>query len=1237
MQWTKEQQQVIEARNSNLLVAAAAGSGKTAVLVERIIQMVTDEKTPIDIDALLVVTFTNAAASQMREKINKALSEKQEECPTNAHLTKQLSLLHRANIMTIDSFCLKIVKEHFHLLGLDPNFRIGDEGELATIRTDVLNKVLEAYYEKKEPAFMDFAACFGGDKTDVPLEKYILHVASVAESYPRPMVWLKQAREALQIKSMEDLETRKWYQDMLAIVKSSVQTCIEDARYGIALCNRPNGPSVLVDTLLEDIQVMEGVLHAKGYDALNDAFGEKFPRAKTVKKDTADEVLTERVKKLRDYYKKTFSSLNRFDVMPDQLLEDIDNVSRHMQVLISITETYMQELLREKKRQNLLDFSDIEHFALELLVNENGITDVAKQLQSQFFEILIDEYQDSNFLQEEILTSISGISNQNHNMFMVGDVKQSIYKFRMARPDLFMGKYDTYTVYEQAVNDPEKKIELHNNFRSRAVVLEAVNYVFYQIMGMDIGGIQYDEWAKLIPEFPFPESEGCNISDSTELMVLDVVREEDEEESEERQEYSNQELEARMIAGRILELVGQTGNQPLYVLDEDCKHYRKAAFRDIAILLRSTSTTAAIYTRVLSELGIPVVSELRSGFLETIEIHTLLACLTVIDNPYNDIELATVLHSEMFGITSSEMAQIRLFADKKDRKMLFYDAAFYYHAECKDNAQLTEKLEIFFEFLNSMKDKMQYLDVCQLIWDILKETKYLVYLKSMQNGERRVANVNYLIDLAKKYGDSGRNSIFDFVHYISQMKKANLDMGEANVVGEQDDIVRIMTMHKSKGLEFPIVFVSGLGKKMNQRDTSESIVVHSDHYLSSIYADSSSRHKHSTFMKEAFSDIMKLENIAEEFRVLYVAMTRAKEKMILTGHVKGFAEMIERYENIAENANTLLSFGYRKNADSFMNLLLLSLMRNRQFHKAVTVDLAEQPGIVGCQYRLEQELPAEFNLQVSVCRENDLFRQQAELGVNRLLDIAKYASIQQEKCDADLLQLVQSRLDYQYPHQWMVDKKANYTVTELKGDDKENTIPILGTPPAENKKHIPRFMQEQEAITGASKGSIMHKIMELLDFSMCQDAEWVRNQITSWVQAGILPEQTLQYVEIEEILLFFQSEIGCRMMAAAKKGSLIKEKPFLITMPLSAVGEVENEALLTEEDCVLLQGIIDAYFVDTDGEIVVVDYKSDRKNLPLEPYVKQISMYADCLERLTHRKVKERYIYAFALQKAIKV
>lgn len=1280
MKWTTDQEKVIHTRDCDLLVSAAAGSGKTAVLVERILRRVTDKAQPVNIDELLVVTFTNAAAAQMREKITAALYRQLEEYPADEHLIKQLAIIHRANITTIDSFCLQVVREHFQMLGLEPAFQIAEAAELKALCREVLEQVLEEAYASGEAAFLSFIDGYGGDKSDRQVETYIENIAEKASSYSDPFRWLKEAGEALKFNSFSDVMARPWYRHFMDFISSMLDAYILDAGFLRTVCSREPGLAGFEGTCCQDIELMQEVqalLQQGRFDAFCQAMEIRWPRAAAIKKDSVPYELSEQVKKGRKKYRDAISGLqSHFHTCEEQVLAELTNIRQHMEVLLDLTARYMKRVEERKLSEGMLDFSDVEHYAFRILVDENGPTAAAQSYRQQFKEIMIDEYQDSNFLQEDILSAISGAPSGVNNMFMVGDVKQSIYRFRMARPDLFMDKYNRYIPVESPVQEKflarsesqgeslvqekswaqaesqgeslaqaeslaQRRIELRSNFRSRASVLETVNYMFYQLMGADFGGVEYDESVALVPGFSFPEPEGRTVSDATELMLLDLSSYEEEAEGvtasdEEQKETDKLEQEAHMVAQRILELVGIRGDAPLSVLAEDGESYRNASFGDIAILIRSVSSTASVFLRVLAEYGIPAVSELSAGLMDTQEIRTLLACLSVIHNPDIDIDLVTVLHSPMFGFTDEELARVRMAAKAhgdEHMQMSFYRAL--YQAE-----PTSSKSAAFFEMLKDWQEKSQYMDAVSLLWDILEKTKYLLYLQALDGGERRMANVYYLISCAKSFGAGGRYSLYEFLQYITKLKDAKLDLGEANVHGEHDDIVRIMSMHKSKGLEFPVVFVSCLGKQFNLMETRENVICHADDYLAAHYVDSGLRMRKKSFMHYAFAENTRTEDIAEEFRVLYVAMTRAKEKMILTGSCRNLTEDIDALGKLSQLADRRLPFGYRRRARSFLEWILMALIRNQQFYQAVTIDLPNAGSMHACTYQLaEHVIPADFRLNVQVYTKKELALAEVRRQTKKLIDLASYRAMQSQEADEQMLCALRERLNYRYPYAAVTDKKAKYSVSELKaaGGGHEREAYVRARQVSEGHKlsaTVPAFMQPSRKLTGAGRGTLIHKIMQLLDFRMCTGEAAIKAQLIRWCEQGILPENTMEAVCISELAGFFASSLGQAMTDAQARECLHREKQFTILVPFSQVEETGEEAFLEQ---VLVQGIIDAYYEREDGSVVVVDYKTDQGELPVEQYTKQLVYYARALKKLTHKRVAAAYIYWFTKGEAIRV
>ena len=1236
MEWTKEQKKIIDARNCNILVSAAAGSGKTAVLVERIIKMVTDPVHPIDIDRLLVVTFTNAAAAQMREKIGNALEKKQEENPYDAHLVKQLSLIHRANIVTIDSFCLRVVREHFNLLNIDPNARIADEAEIALLKGDVMGQVMEAYYQKGEQAFFDFIDSYSSDKSDEKVEEIIYKLIRVANSYPKPYEWLAKAKEAFRIQDKNELNQAPFMQAAIKDVVLSLKKIKKDMEGALAVCQKPYGPYPLAETIKKDIALIQDVIDCKTYDQFKEGFAVKFSRIAACKDVDVDETLLEQVKSKRDAYKKEMAGLNIFKENIEDVLDDFKQLREPMDVMIDFAVTFLKAFEQEKAQRNIMEFSDIEHMALKVLTDgydEGGKpiqSAAAKELSLQFEEILIDEYQDSNFLQEDILTSVSRINDGQYNIFMVGDVKQSIYKFRMARPDLFMEKYNTY----QEDHETKQKVELKNNFRSRATVLEAINYIFYQIMGDELGGIDYTKDVALVPGRVVEEYKK---EDTTELLLVERQGVCHEAEKQEEEDLSKMELEARMVAKRIKTLTGMEGDNPYYVWDGEKKQYRKAELKDIVILFRSMKGWSDVFTKVLLDAGIPVYAESAKGYFDTVEVKTVLSFLGVLDNAHVDIDFVASLRSPMGKITSEELAKIRIHG-KKEKKKSFYEQTLDYVKTGEDKA-LIEKLNGFLNLVGELKEAKKYLSIHQLIWRILEDTGYYTYIGAMPAGQRRQANILMLIEKANDYEATSYKGLFHFMRYIEKLKGYDLDFGEANTLGEHENLVRMMSMHKSKGLEFPIVFASGMGKNYNQMDAKDAIIVHPDYYLGANLVNPNKRTKKNTFMRMAIARNMKLENMAEELRILYVALTRAEEKLIMTGCVADMTKVIGKWKDIAMEQEVRLDYGVLKSAASYLDWIIMALLRHEQFYKAmeqVPERENEKGEMVSCQYTLYMPMKSpQVSFHVELMHMYDFAMESIEGIEATALKIEDVDKLGKEPYNKERYEQIQKRFQWQYENEALTQIKGKLSVTELKGmfrSKEESDILPLGL----KKQVVPEFLRDKKGLSSTEKGNILHQFMELLDYHVCVDRPSLEQYLKCCVDRGILTIKERESISLDAVLSFLQCDLGQRMRQAYLENRLFREQQFVIGMPMK---EINTES--DREDIVILQGIIDAYFIE-NNEIIILDYKTDRvkpgdEEKLIKRYTTQLHYYAKTLERLLKLPVKQKYIYSFALNSSIEI
>ena len=1185
VKWTSEQQKVIDLRNRNILVSAAAGSGKTAVLVERIIRRLTEDDTPTDVDRLLIVTFTEAAAAEMKERISAAIEKKLEERPGDIRLERQATLIHSAQITTIHSFCLAVIRDHFHVIGIDPGFRIAEEGELKLLKQDVLEELLEECYAEAKEEFLDFTERFGSGKSDKKIEEIILKMYEYSRSYPRPDRWLDQCVKAY---ASEDLEVRA--EERVRMRAADIERVLER---GLKICEEPDGPYMYGDMLDSDLQELEELQQAENFDAMySAAAGFKWKRLSSKKDDTVSPDKKEKVKKLREQAKSLLKGMQEdyFYAPREVWQQDMQDALPSVVTLTELVKRFAHMLDEKKRLRNMIDFNDMEQFALAILTEEKDgelvPSAVAGEYQDRFDEVMIDEYQDSNLVQETILTSVSRVSRGEYNIFMVGDVKQSIYSFRLSRPELFMEKYNTYSLKDSVT----QRIDLHKNFRSREKVLDSVNDIFRQIMKKELGGIEYDDSAALYPgaEFP-PLPSGKEDFCKSELLLLDK---EDTGDEDERQ------AEARMIARRIRELIRDG-----VVLDKETREYRRVQYRDIVILTRSIRGWAEVFSSVLGEEGIPAYSVSREGYFETYEVSVLLDYLKILDNARQDLPLAAVLTSVFGGLDTRELAEIRIAYPN----VPFYEAA----AMCAESdaaedacmEELRGKLRRFYDQVRYFREKVPYTPIHELLEEIIDKTGYGLYIAAMPGGAQRMANVEMLTERAAAFEGTSYKGLFNFVRYIAQLKKYDVDYGEAGIMDEQADTVRIMSIHKSKGLEFPIVFVAGMGKKFNTQDTKGSVLLHPDWGAGVDLIDLKRRTKTPTFLKKMIREETALENLAEEMRILYVALTRAKEKLIMTGAAK-----ITEDGAVSDISGVFRAEG----AKCYLDWVLPCI-------------LSDETG------KVKQESPVE----VSVFGAEDLTPQQEEVQAEVMSEDVLRNWDDSQVYEPELRERLDAQIDYVYPFEDEGKMKLKFTVSELKkwaylaeeaGEEMYEEPVVVPL--------IPEFLKEEEILTGAPRGSAYHKLLELLDFTVDYDVENLIAAVQQLRQEGRLTDEMAECIRPKDILRFLGCRSGKRMADAARNGKLYKEQPFVLSVDASEI---------YPEDCsgekILVQGIIDVYFEEPDG-LVVLDYKTDKVrtgNELKEKYHAQLDYYAQALEQLMEKPVKEKIIYSFTLGEEIEV
>ena len=1202
VKWTADQQKVITLRNRNLLVSAAAGSGKTAVLVERIIQMLTDEAAPIDVDRLLIVTFTEAAASEMKERIRSAIERKLTDNPENVHLQRQSTLIYSALITTIHSFCLSVIRDHFHAIDLDPGFRIVEQGELKLLKQDVLDELLEQQYAAEDNlAFLEFVEKFGTGRNDKKIEGLILKLFEYSQSYPQPELWLMECAANYQIDA-DDSQTNTGNSSnkgFISIVQNHVQVYLKDAlallKQGMAICDEPDGPYMYYEMLEADYQAIENVLDKEGFSALGEAVCSIAYQTLSRKKDesvSADK--REQVKILRDQMKKLVNDLKAEYFYDEESGIRKDMLESHgvMQVIVRLVTAFAREFNRQKRSKNMIDFNDMEHLALQILTEErNGQlvpSAVAREYQEQFTEVMIDEYQDSNLIQETILTSVSKVSRGQYNVFMVGDVKQSIYRFRLSRPELFMEKYDSYSLEDS----DRQRIDLHKNFRSRNEVLTSANYVFEQIMRREVGGITYDEKAALYPGADYEEQtdgDGRSIN-RAELFLCEPTRE----------------SEAAAIIWRIKELL-KNGR----VLDKETGEYRQVRYRDIVILLRTTKGWAEEFSTLLKDAGIPTYAGSREGYFEAYEVSVLLDYLRILNNRRQDIPLAAVLTSSFVGLNAKQMAMIKnAYPDWP-----FYEAVIRYSedgaASVDKDEQLQERLRRFWLEYESYREMLPYIGIHDLLWHIIEHTGYGLYVQAMPGGSQRKANVDMLIEKAAAYEGTSYKGVFNFIRYIELLKKYEVDFGEANISDEQSDTVRIMSIHKSKGLEFPIVIVAGMGKQFNTQDLNDSLVIHPSLGVGIDCVDLEKRTKISTLLKKVIKEELILDNLGEELRVLYVALTRAKEKLIMVGQLKDAEEVWEKYQEghqANHSADTGLPFYQIAKAKSYLDWML--------------------PAVA--------DLPDGIPMDVSVfCNQDAETTRQIETQAEILAkDVLIHWNVNQIY-DSELKENLNQQLQFRYSYQEEEKLKLKFTVSELKKRaylNEESGEELYKEP--EVIPLLPRFLQEETKLTGASRGTAYHRFLELLDFAEQYSLERLTEKAETFCSTGKLSQDMVDSIDVKDILGFLNTNSGKRMSQAAAAGKLFEEQPFVLGVDAADIYPIESG-----RETVLVQGIIDVWFEEEDG-LVVLDYKTDKarsaKDL-VEKYHAQLDYYAKALEQLTGKHVKEKVIYSFTLGQEIQV
>ncbi len=1232
--WTDEQWLAITKRDTNLLVAAAAGAGKTAVLVERIIQRMMDPDRPVDVDQLLIVTFTNAAAAEMRERIGQALGKALNENPHSKRLAKQLTMLNRASITTLHSFCLDLVRRYFYLLDLDPAFRVADDIEAELLRLEVLEALFEERYHREETGlFTALVDVYGGQRDDSKLQDMVLGLYRFAGSHPAPKAWLEQVAENFSIPEELGLDQLPWIKQVKEILAGEMSSVLSLLKQSAWLAKQPGGPAPYSTTLemnIVDLEIRQNCRQV-GWDELYHAFNSMdWGKLKACRGSDFDDGLKKKAKSLRDKAVKKFEDMKKtyFSAEPEIILADLRSLHPLMKELINLTQEFMDRYQKKKQSKGLVDFADLEHFCLAILLQQDeagqGVPSaVARELKQKFAEVLVDEYQDINAVQETVLQLVS----QQDNRFMVGDVKQSIYRFRLAEPGLFLGKYLRYGVSD---NTEGCLIELSKNFRSRLSVVQAVNFVFRQMMTTSAAEIDYNEAAELKCGASYPEEAGVStaegavelhILDRKELAREDVSAAEGSEETdplgrEDEQEVLNKDqTEARLVGRRILELVQGKGSTspPLIVWDNQLKQYRSVTYRDIVILLRATSGRANTFSEELRALGIPSYAELGTGYFEAVEVETFLSLLKIIDNPRQDVPLVGVLRSPLVGLTAEQLGEIRVHCKDGD----FYDAVLT-AAQAADETAHT--VTDFLQRLEGWRSQARRGPLADLIWLLYRETGYYDYVGGMVGGTQRQANLRVLYHRARQFEATAFRGLFRFLRFLERLKRSSKDFGAARALSENEDVVRIMSIHKSKGLEFPVVFVAGLGNKFNLRDLAKDMLMHKELGLGPQIINMTTKVSYPSLPKLLLRQQIRKESVAEEMRVLYVALTRAREKLVLVGSVADLAKSLEKWATPAGQTGWPLPTAELTSANHYLDWLGPAVMRHQDGQHLLCLtgsDVQPFPEVAADPSRWQVTCTHSSEMQSLTLDNPDQ--------IAALLEKVKSLS-PLESCGQQ--EEIERRLGWSYPFAEVAAKPAKTSVTEVKRRFAELAWQEDGVSFRPQLTNRPRFLQQDQGLSSAEKGSAIHLVMQHLTLGSIptvEDVAWLLRQL---MEREILTEEQAAVIEPQWITAFFQSSLGQRVLQGR---DVKRELPF--SLALSAEEIYPELSAQGKGEFVLLQGVIDCLVDEGDG-LLLVDYKSDAvrpgDTAPAERYRQQINLYTRAVEEILGKKVKERAIYLFA-------
>ncbi|MBQ7516688.1 MAG: helicase-exonuclease AddAB subunit AddA [Schwartzia sp.] len=1195
MNYSPGQEAAIHARGKNLLVAAAAGSGKTFTLIERILQGIREGRCRID--ELMVATFTNAAAAEMRTRVEKKLTAAAE---TDPAMAAQLVRLPGASISTLHSFCQTLVRQNFAALDIDPRFRLGNQQEMALLKDRVVTSLFEDEYETGHPDFLQFVWQYGDDRGDKELHDIVLNLYDFARSQADPESWLTRLVEDFVPAPGEALADLPWYAEIRDETRQTLLRARDTLTYLINLAPQVGCDAYLtnlekeaaqIDDLLPQLDALQHDALCRAVNALSFDGLKKATGADEAGKKFIQDMRKKEVKKAIESLQASF-----FAATEAEIRQDLEAAAPVMRTVVDLTRRFSEAFRKAKKKKSVLDFDDLEHFALRLLQDDA----FARALRGRYREIMVDEYQDTNGVQEAILQRLFN----GHNLFTVGDIKQSIYRFRMADPDLFRQKQTAY-----GAGDPSGQlITLGENYRSRPGVVAAVNFLFSQIMVAPEMEISYGREEALYARGAFPETAAPGFAGAaTEVVLLEADASTPADDSEDGESLSGFAAEAAWIAGRLREL----HDSQVRVFDKDTESYRPIRWRDMAVLLRAPKGKAQVLLEALQLRGVPAYASVDAGYFQEIEVQRMLALLAVIDNARQDIPLAAVLHSPIGGMTAEELAEMRVAAPDGD----FCDAF---------ERSANPKAAAFREKLAGWRRLARRVGVPELIWQLYRDTGYYDFVGAEPGGRLRQANLRMLSDRAADYEKTNLRGLFRFLEFIRRMRDNDTDLSVARTLGENEDVVRVMTIHKSKGLEFPVVVLADIGKGFNMKDTTDDLLIHRELGLGPYRVESEGTisWRYPTLRRQAVAARIQRESRAEEMRLLYVAMTRAREKLILTGQVKGLVQQAAKWCRYAGHRPAALPGYAVAAAKNWLDWLGPALARDEDGGRVIReIAAVEEPPAID----YDRALLGAPRWEIRILPPPTARTTEEEAAADDWLERIRALEPLPVADDGNRIR----RLDWRYP--WQSDIPAKITVTEWKRRQTETTEGVESGPPAAQLPGLPEdnvfvppaFLAPPPDVPGGlAYGTLMHAVLQRLNLGGDCTRDSIGAQLDALAAAGVLSEEERRSVNVKSLLTFLASPLGQRLRIARQ---VWREQPFSLLLPAARLNPQA-----APEDEVFLQGVIDVFFEEADGRTVLIDYKTDRHTDPetiRRRYRIQLSLYAEAIGRLTGKTVQEAYIY----------